>query len=68
MITSWISKSYENADLKALRILRVLRPLRTVSKFPELKKLVNSILRSFGMLSDILIIMIFYVTLWSITG
>ena len=39
--------------LRAMRALRALRPLRTIQRFPGLKKLVNSLLRSVPGVGDV---------------
>ena len=55
--TSVLSLLLKNVEalgaLRAMRALRALRPLRTIQRFPGLKKLVNSLLRSVPGVGDV---------------
>lgn len=57
-----------NFNLSALRSLRVLRPLKTVSSVKSLKNIILTIFSSLPFLKDILIILLFFLILFGITG
>jgi hypothetical protein len=63
-----ISTYLNSTNLKALRAFRVLRPLRTISKVKSLKTMINTLLKSIALLKDSMIIILFYYTVFAITG
>ena len=67
VIIGWITL-FNNSNYDSLRVIRILKPLKTISQFPYLKKVVNSILSSFSMIGDIALIMFYYVVIFSIIG
>ena len=68
VVTSLLQKFGTDANLSVLRTLRILRPLRTISKIKSLKNMLNAIFSSLSMLRDIVIIMIFFNTVFAVTG
>ena len=48
--------------------MRILRPLKTVAKIKSLKKMLGAIFSAFSALTDILLVMFFYYTLFAIIG
>ena len=56
------------ADLNFLRTFRVLRPLRTLSKFPRMRRLVQTILGSIPKLGDVAAMALFVAVWASIIG
>ena len=55
-------------NLSVFRTLRILRPLRTVSTFQGLKLLMNSLVASFSLLKDALIILLAFIFVMGIAG
>lgn len=54
--------------LKALRTMRVLRPLRSVNAFPEMRRLIGSLLASIPELGNAVVFMTFIFLLFGILG
>jgi hypothetical protein len=52
--------------LKVLRTLRILRPLRSINKFPRMKVLINSLLKSIPGVSQVFIFLIFVLSIFAI--
>jgi hypothetical protein len=52
--------------LKVLRTLRILRPLRSINKFPRMKVLINSLLKSIPGLCQVSIFLAFVLTTFGI--
>ena len=51
-----------------IRSFRVLRPLRSVSKLPGLQKIIGGLIDSLGHLSNVMLLLMFLVICFSITG
>ncbi|XP_031566038.1 sodium channel protein type 2 subunit alpha-like isoform X2 [Actinia tenebrosa] len=56
------------ANLSGIRTFRVLRALRTISAVEGLKTMVNALLKSMKMLSDVLILTIFFLCIFALVG
>lgn len=54
--------------LKVLRTLRILRPLRSINKFPRMKVLINSLLKSIPGLCQVFAFMMFILGIFAIFG
>lgn len=54
--------------LKALRTMRVLRPLRSVNAFPEMRRLIGSLLGSIPELGTAVVFLLFIFLLFGILG
>jgi hypothetical protein len=52
--------------LKVLRTLRILRPLRSINKFPRMKTLINSLLRSIPGLCQVFAFLMFILSVFGI--
>jgi hypothetical protein len=52
--------------LKILRTLRILRPLRSINKFPRMKTLINTLLKSIPGLCQVAIFLIFILSIFAI--
>eukprot|EP00937_MAST-01D_sp_MAST-1D-sp2_P001962 g1962.t1 len=63
-----IPGSPEGTGVTAMRVFRVLRPLRSLNRFPAMRELVVSLLRSLPALSTIVCIMSTAVWLWALVG
>lgn len=57
-----------SSNLSSVRCVRLMRPLRTVSAFPSLRVLVNSIFYSLPMMKDVLLLTVFAFFLFGILG
>ena len=68
VVSSVISEVLKGQNLNVLRTLRVLRPLRTISRVKSLKKMLNTIFSSFSALKEIMVVVIFFNTLFAIAG
>jgi hypothetical protein len=55
-------------SLQALRVFRVLRPLRAVSSIKGLRVLVSAVLNAIPMLSNTLIVLLFFFLMLAIGG
>ena len=60
--------SESSVSLGSLRLFRVLRVLRTITTFPELRALVQILLRSMPALGDVLILCMFVFIIFGILG
>ncbi|XP_048583288.1 sodium channel protein 1 brain-like isoform X2 [Nematostella vectensis] len=56
------------ANLSGIRTFRVLRALRTISAVEGLKTMVNALLKSMKMLSDVLILTTFFLCIFALVG
>lgn len=54
--------------LKALRTMRILRPLRSVNAFPQMRRLIGSLLASIPELGNAVVFMFFIFLLFGILG
>lgn len=68
VIFGWFGTISAGGNISAIRTVRILRPLRTINNFPEMKTLVNSIIKSLPLLVDIFVLFIFVLLLFSIVG
>ena len=68
VIFGWFGTFSEVGNISAIRTVRVLRPLRTINSIPDLKILVNSIIKSLPLLIDIFLLFIFVLLVFSIVG
>ena len=68
VIIGWVGQAGAGSNVSALRTIRLLRPLRTINKVPEMKILVNSIIKSLPLLVDILLLFGFFLILFGIIG
>ena len=68
VIIGWVGQAGAGSNVSALRTIRLLRPLRTINKVPEMKILVNSIIKSLPLLVDILFLFGFFLILFGIIG
>ena len=75
VIVGWISwileRTMENkkiSGLAGLRAFRILRPLKTVKSIKVLRRLIIALLASITKLSDILIVLFFFILLFAIGG
>lgn len=64
----WTEVLFEGANISVIRMVRVLRPLRTVNSIPELKLLVMTILNSLPLLLDIVLLFVFFLIIFGLTG
>mmetsp|Transcript_2591 Transcript_2591/g.3694 ORF Transcript_2591/g.3694 Transcript_2591/m.3694 type:complete len:1759 (-) Transcript_2591:300-5576(-) len=65
----WLAGAqFQGSYLKTLRIIRVLRPLRMISRQPELKRVVNVMIKSFGTMAKVLIIVLLFFLIYGIIG
>lgn len=55
-------------NLSGIRTFRVLRALRTISTVEGLKTMVNALLKSMTMLSDVLILTLFFLCIFALVG
>ena len=55
-------------NVSTIRSFRVLRPLRSVSKLPGLQKIMGGLVDSLGHLSNVMLLLMFLVICFSITG
>lgn len=55
-------------NISVLRSFKVLRPLRSVSKLPGLKKIIGALMESTRDLANVMFLLAFLVTCFSITG
>ena len=55
-------------NVSSLRIVRVLRPLRTISQLPGLKKIIESLTKSIESLLNVIFLLVFLLTVFSIVG
>lgn len=68
---SIVSLAIANSGVKALRAfraLRALRPLRAVSRFPGLKLVVNSLLRSLPKVLDLALVTFLFIFIFAVIG
>ena len=56
------------SSLKILRTFRILRPLRSINKLPEVKKQINSVLKSIPGLFRVFFFIIFLFSVFAIFG
>jgi len=68
VFVGWISTFMSAGNISAIRTIRILRPLRTINSIPEMKILVNSIIKSLPLLIDIFILFMFILLVFSIIG
>ena len=54
--------------MSSLRTFRVLRPLRAVNNIPGLKLIVKSIVAAMSLLTDTIIVLIFFFLIFAIGG
>lgn len=60
--------SGDGSNLSALRVVRVLRPLRSVSQIPELRILIQSLLRALPEVADNILLFFFLLVIFAMTG
>ena len=68
VLVGWIGTFMSSGNISAIRTIRILRPLRTINSIPEMKILVNSIIKSLPLLVDIFILFMFLLLVFSIIG
>lgn len=68
MITVAVTDDGKSVSLKALRLFRVFRPLRLIVKSPNLKVVLDTIIKSFNVLFHVLLFILLIVFLYAITG
>ncbi len=71
VITSYIPyilSTSKTVNLSSLRSLRVLRPLRTISSIKALRNLLAALFAAIPLLSDQIIILMFFYTIFAIAG
>ena len=68
VIVGWLGTFNAAGNISAIRTVRILRPLRTINSIPEMKMLVNSIIKSIPLLMDIFALFIFVLLVFSIVG
>jgi hypothetical protein len=68
VIVGWIGTFADSGNISAIRTIRILRPLRTINSIPEMKVLVNSIIKSLPLLVDIFILFGFLLLVFGIIG
>lgn len=68
IIISVVQIAVQQRSLAALRALRVLRPLRSVSRIPDLKLLVGSLLRAIPQVLDNLLLFVFLIVIFALAG
>ena len=66
--TGWLGTFTTSGNVSAIRTVRILRPLRTINSIPEMKILVNSIIKSLPLLVDIFVLFVFLLLVFSIIG
>lgn len=66
--TGWLGTFTASGNVSAIRTVRILRPLRTINSIPEMKILVNSIIKSLPLLIDVFVLFIFLLLVFSIIG
>ena len=62
------SNKEDGVSLSSLRTFRVLRPLRAVNNIPGLKLIVKSIVAAMSLLTDTIIVLIFFFLIFAIGG
>jgi hypothetical protein len=65
---SWLELVPLFPNLKFFRTLRVIKPLRSIHAIPALKRLINTLLKSFKLLANIVIFLSFFLVFFSIIG
>jgi hypothetical protein len=69
VVTGWVAFFVqEGVNLQALRSLRILRPLRNISSISGLKDLFVSLVNAIPGLGDVLVILMFFFTIFAIGG
>ncbi|KAL9954360.1 hypothetical protein ACROYT_G041885 [Oculina patagonica] len=68
VILGYVTLSPNVANFSGIRTVRVLRALRTISVLKGLKAMVNTLLRSMKMLSDVLILFVFFLAVMALIG
>jgi hypothetical protein len=64
----WVGLLPGIANLTALRAIRVLRPLRSINMIPDMKILVNSLIKSIPGLVHVIIFLLFMILVFGIIG
>jgi hypothetical protein len=64
----WVGLLPGITNLTALRAIRVLRPLRSISMIPDMKILVNSLIKSIPGLFHVIIFLMFMILVFGIVG
>ena len=57
-----------DTSLNGVRAFRVLRPLRTINQIEGLRTIVQSVVGSFALLQDTILILIFFMLIFAIGG
>ncbi len=65
---SWLDAISLAPNLKFIRTLRILKPMRSIHAIPGLRRLINSLLKSFTMFLNIIAFLIFFLNFFSIVG
>ena len=68
VLVGWLGVFLASGNISAIRTIRILRPIRSINKFPEMKIIVNSIIKSLRLLVDIFILFMFLILVFSIIG
>ncbi|CAH3140850.1 unnamed protein product [Porites lobata] len=65
---AYITMAPNIANFTAIRTVRVLRALRTISVISGLRAMVNTLLRSLKLLSDVLVLFLFFLVVMALIG
>ncbi|XP_031569259.1 sodium channel protein 60E-like, partial [Actinia tenebrosa] len=68
VIMGYVTLAPNIANFSGIRTIRVLRALRTISAMKGLKAMVNTLLRSMKMLSDVLVLFLFFLAVMALIG
>lgn len=68
VVTALLQSLPSVSDVSALRTFRLFRPLRSLSVFPSMRILVNTLFESFQQLSNILILENFFILTFALFG
>ncbi|RMX45224.1 hypothetical protein pdam_00020953 [Pocillopora damicornis] len=68
VVLGYITMAPNIANFTAIRTVRVLRALRTISVVSGLRAMVNTLLRSLKLLSDVLVLFLFFLAVMALIG
>ncbi|XP_068683417.1 sodium channel protein 1 brain-like [Montipora foliosa] len=68
VLLGYITMAPNIANFTAIRAVRVLRALRTISVISGLRAMVNTLLRSLKLLSDVLVLFLFFLVVMALIG
>ncbi|XP_057317031.1 sodium channel protein 60E-like isoform X2 [Hydractinia symbiolongicarpus] len=68
VILGYVTMHPAVSDLSGIRTFRVLRALKTISTVKGLKAMVNTLLKSMKMMTDVLILTLFFISIFALIG